>query len=183
MITQLSTTRLILQPWTATELNALFATHSKEKIMQTLGYTTDKEYESQLKKYNDNYELGKRPFINFQLILKDTNETVGYAGFHNWVKEHYRAETGYHILAEQHKQKGLMYEALQHIFPYGFNEMGLHRIEACTATDNTASIALLNKCGFKHEGIMRQHYYMNEMFYDSELFSLMRDELDETQLP
>ena len=141
---QLSTTRLILKPWTAAELNALFSVHSKEEIMQTLGYTTDKEYESQLKKYNDNYELGKRPFINFQLILKDTNETIGYAGFHNWVKEHYRAETGYHILADRHKQKGLMYEAMQLIMAYGFNELELHRIEACTATDNMASIALLH---------------------------------------
>lgn len=144
--------------------------------MQTLGYTTDKEYESQLRKYNDNYELGKRPFINFQLILKHTNETVGYAGFHNWVKEHLRAETGYHMLNDQHKQKGLMHEALQCIFAYGFNGLNLHRIEACTASDNMASIALLNKCGFQQEGVMRQHYYMNEVFYDSVLFSLMRSE-------
>ncbi|MES2689307.1 MAG: GNAT family protein [Bacteroidota bacterium] len=178
MIAQLSTTRLVLKPWTSTELNALFAAHSKAEIMQALGYTTDKEYESQLKKYKDQYDLGKRPFINFQLILKDTHETIGYCGFHNWVKEHFRAEIGYHMLSDRYKQKGLMHEALQCILHYGFDELKLHRVEACTASDNKASIALLHKCGFQQEGLMRQHYYMDNLFYDSVLFSLMRDEFN-----
>lgn len=69
-----------------------------------------------------------------------------------------------------------MSEALLQVLKFGFEELDLHRIQACTAKENEASKRLLHKNGFVQEGILRQDYLVNGIFDDSLCFSLLRPE-------
>jgi ribosomal-protein-alanine N-acetyltransferase len=69
-----------------------------------------------------------------------------------------------------------MTEAVKPILQYGFEQMNLNRIEACTGPENVASIKILQKFGFKQEGYLRQHYYGKDQIYDSLIFSLLKAE-------
>ena len=50
---------------------------------------------------------------------------------------------------------------------YGFETLDLHRIEASVTLDNVASIRLLEKLGFVHEGITRESLLMDDGAYHS----------------
>lgn len=70
-----------------------------------------------------------------------------------------------------------MKEALHEILCYGFDELNLHRIEAITGRENFVSQKLLKDRGFIYEGLLREHYFTNNIYEDSLMFSLMEKEL------
>ena len=54
---------------------------------------------------------------------------------------------------------------------YGFATLGLHRLEATVTPGNAASVALLERNGFRREGLLRGHGYWKGAFQDVELFA------------
>lgn len=96
--------------------------------------------------------------IRWGITLKPHDKVIGTLGFSDF--DHFsRAELGYE-LAIEYQHKGIMSEALKAIIPFGFNEMEMHRIQASVFLENTASIRLLEKLGFKREGILQQYTYV-----------------------
>jgi ribosomal-protein-alanine N-acetyltransferase len=69
-----------------------------------------------------------------------------------------------------------MTEVVPHVVQYGFEEMGLHRIEALVANWNTPSVKLLQKNQFVYEGIVREDYVVNDKNEDSDCYSLLKQE-------
>ena len=59
---------------------------------------------------------------------------------------------------KEHNTKGYTTEALQLVVDFAFRELKLHRIEAGAMLDNIASIRVLEKVGFKKEGIAKRKY-------------------------
>jgi ribosomal-protein-alanine N-acetyltransferase len=110
------------------------------------------------------------------LFEKSTSLYVGNCGFHTWCPEHYRAEIGYDMIDDMHKNKGYMTEALCTIIAYGFNEMKLNRIEALIGPNNIPSLKLLQKFGFTKEGYLREHYCKNGEIQDSIFYALLKSE-------
>lgn len=76
------------------------------------------------------------------------------------------------------RSQGLMTEALHAVIEHGFTKMNLHRIEALVGIENTPSLKLMQKFKFTQEGILRQHYFINDKYEDSVVFSLLREEYD-----
>ena len=75
--------------------------------------------------------------------------------------------------------KGLMSEALEAVLQYGFEEMDLNRVEALTSYENEASIASLIKFGFREEGILKGHYYVDGLAEDSVMYALLKSEFEQ----
>ncbi len=81
---------------------------------------------------------------------------------------------GYSIYDEAHKNKGYMGEALKAVIRYGFEHMGLNRIEALVGPNNGPSLTLIHRMGFLKEGVLREHYVKNGVAEDSVAFALLR---------
>lgn len=58
-------------------------------------------------------------------------------------------------------KKGFMTEALKAALNFSKKELGPHRIQAEVLPENTASLKLLEKLGFRREGLLH-HYLMHE---------------------
>ena len=58
-------------------------------------------------------------------------------------------------LGKNYWRRGLATEAMRLVLKFGFKKLKLHRIHAHTFEKNIASRKVLEKCGFKIEGIMR----------------------------
>jgi ribosomal-protein-alanine N-acetyltransferase len=71
-----------------------------------------------------------------------------------------------------------MSEVLPEVIRYGFTTMKLHRIEAMVGPNNGASLRLMQKFGFRHEGHLKAHYLRNGIYEDSVVFGLLRSEWD-----
>lgn len=87
---------------------------------------------------------------------------------------------GYSIHAD-HWGHGYATDATATMLEFGFRTLGLHRISAAIGPDNAASIQVVNRLGFHHEGRLRDHVFTNGQWRDSELFSLLANEWAATQ--
>lgn len=172
----LETERLILKKITPEMFAQLFATETEAHIKKLLGLHSDAEFTKEKHKSQGGYTTYDRTIVAFLLVRKDNGQTIGRCGFHNWYIDHRKAEIGYALNDDDHKQKGYMTECLKPIIDYGFDVMDLNRIEACIGLSNTASQKLVNKYGFVQEGLLRQHYIKDNDIQDSLIFSLLKHE-------
>jgi ribosomal-protein-alanine N-acetyltransferase len=71
-----------------------------------------------------------------------------------------------------------MGEVLPPVVRYGFQELGLHRMEARVDPENTASIRLVHRLGFREEGRLRERTLLPDgSWTDLAIFGLLAHEL------
>ncbi|MGB5529457.1 MAG: GNAT family N-acetyltransferase [Ignavibacteriaceae bacterium] len=118
----------------------------------------------------------KEDGINWAIIEKHSNSFVGYFGFFRIIPEHCRAEIGY-ALKPEFWGKGYMYETINSMVRFGFENMNLHSVEANVNPLNESSKKVLERIGFKKEAYFRENYLFNNKFLDSIIYSLLRKDL------
>lgn len=97
---------------------------------------------------------------------EEPDRILGSVGLSNIVYGAFQScHLGYQL--DQHEQsKGFMTEAVREIVDYAFNEMGLHRIEANIMPRNKASLRVVEKLGFYHEGLALKYLKINGVWED-----------------
>jgi RimJ/RimL family protein N-acetyltransferase len=86
-----------------------------------------------------------------------------------------RAEIGY-ALGHEHWGQGYMSEALTILLDYAFGALGLRRLEADVDPRNSGSMRVLERLGFRHEGLLRERWKVNGELQDSVLLGLLERE-------
>ena len=172
----LQTDRLLLRKITPNVHRYVHTHFSDADIRSFFALTTDKAYEREMKMFNGGLTTFNKSFLWFHLLDKTTNTHIGWCGYHTWYTDHARAEIGYGLYDDNYKNKGLMTEALRAVLQYGFGEMKLNRVEALLADYNIPSVKLVEKFGFKREGVMRGHYFVDGTAEDSVVYGLLESE-------
>jgi len=72
--------------------------------------------------------------------------------------------------------RGYMSEAVQALVGYGFENIGLNRLYAYHMLRNPATDRVLEKNGFKQEGLLRQRVRKWGIFEDVALWAILRNE-------
>ena len=172
---QLETKRLILRRLQGTDSDALYSILGDEEVTR---YYDDATF-IQVSQANEQIEAWENGFLHRRCIrwgikIKENGAltgTCGYYGIHPW---HMRASIGYE-LGRPYWRQGLMTEALHAIIDLGFRDMNLNRVDALVMPDNIASIRLLEKIGFKNEGLLRGYEnWGSKGFTDLYILSLLR---------
>lgn len=73
---------------------------------------------------------------------------------------------------------GYMSAAVRALVPYCFGPLRLHRVEAACIPNNSASIGLLEKTGFKREGYARGYLCINGAWEDHLLYAQLAEDRD-----
>jgi ribosomal-protein-alanine N-acetyltransferase len=168
----LETPRLNLILFDQEAYDTIFSTYKKEGIMRIFGHQNDEEYELECSRYKGGFSTYNLTIQFFQLVSKETQEVLGWAGYHSWAKQHHRAELFYSLKQDEFKRKGYMSEALEPILAYGKNEMDLYRIEAFVAIDNIPSNRLMAKFGFQKEALLKHRYQFGDEVDTDNMYSL-----------
>nr|WP_276616039.1 GNAT family protein [Paenibacillus timonensis] len=114
--------------------------------------------------------------LRFGIELKEEKKLIGSCGFNVWeLAGAYRGEIGYD-LGREYWGHGYMSEALRMLLAYGYETMGLNRIEALVDPRNNASRRLLKAFGFLEEGLLRQYQWTESGFVDLLMYSLLKKE-------
>ena len=100
---------------------------------------------------------------------------IGTIGYNSWNFYNGRAEICYELMPE-YWRRGIMTKCLTNALSLGFKKMHLHRIEAKCMVHNIASQGILNKMGFKREGILRHYRVIRGKPTDVCLYALLREE-------
>ena len=108
------------------------------------------------------------------LILVDSTPvgTIGFSGL-DWEAD--RAEIGYWIAPDHHRQ-GYGTDATERVVAYGFDQLGLHKIEARVFAFNEPSRRLLESVGFTREGVHRDRIFVDGDYRDTYWYGLLEDE-------
>jgi ribosomal-protein-alanine N-acetyltransferase len=72
--------------------------------------------------------------------------------------------------------RGHMTAAVRAVLPFAFATLRLHRVEAACIPANVASIRLLEKTGFRREGVARQYLCIDGAWQDHLLFARLKDD-------
>jgi ribosomal-protein-alanine N-acetyltransferase len=173
---ELITNRLKLRKITPEVFDYIYQNLSETEQIEFLGLSSKEALETEKSKYRKGLRTYNKTFLYFHIIEKKSGKTIGWCGYHTWYTDHNRAEIGYGLFIESYKRKGFMSEAIVSIIEYGFKQMKLHRIEAFISPQNVASIRLINKLNFTKEGLLREHYFINNRMEDSAIYSLLKSE-------
>lgn len=107
-------------------------------------------------------------------IRNGENQLIGGCGFHDFdPSQPHRAEIGY-WLAKPSWGRGIMTAVVGRMSRHAFEELGLAKITAHVFAFNPASARVLEKCGFREEGLLRRHFVKDGRFIDARLFALLR---------
>jgi RimJ/RimL family protein N-acetyltransferase len=106
-------------------------------------------------------------------------EAIGVVGIKE-IKKNNRSGLLYIVIGEkEYWGKGLGLEAELLTIHYGFKHLNLHRVLGSALENNPASIAVMEKVGFHHDGISRDEYFANGRFYDVHRYSILGHEFYE----
>ncbi len=112
----------------------------------------------------------------FCIVLKKENRVIGSCSFSNFIKANKTAEIGYTI-SSNYWNNGYGREAVLALMDYGFTILGLNSISAQVVTENGASIAILNRLGFKQKEFIENGVSSNEKNYDVYAFEIKKEEI------
>jgi ribosomal-protein-alanine N-acetyltransferase len=133
-------------------------------------------WRQRLARYRDDHGSGTS--AAFFIFEADTDRLAGgitLGNIRHGVSQ--SGQVGYWI-GEPFAGRGLMPEALRLLCRHGFGTLGLHRIEAACIPDNVRSVRVLEKAGFRREGLLRSYLRINGFWQDHYLYSRLADDPD-----
>jgi len=114
--------------------------------------------------------------LSFLARLAATGAIAGVINLSQIFKGNFcSAYLGFYGMAEFAGQ-GLMTEALSLTAQYAFGPLGLHRLEANIQPDNTRSLALVQRAGFRREGYSPKYLRIEGIWRDHERWALLAPE-------
>jgi len=171
---ELQTARLRLRPLSVNDSDAFFDIFSDSETMQYWSGEPISEITEAEKLIQDDLNWSMEgKCIAWGVVLPDSNRLIGKFILFQFSEQNRRAEVGY-ILDRRHWGQGYMSEVMACVLDYAFETLNLHRLEADTDPKNAASLALLEKFGFRREGLFRQRWYVGKEWLDSVMLGLLK---------
>lgn len=110
------------------------------------------------------------------ICLKENDKYIGNIIFENLNFNNASCEIGIMIGDKDEWNKGYATEAYKLAIKYIFEEKRINRIYALVLEENSSSLKLHKKCGFKIEGILRETIYKCGEFKNQVILSLLKNE-------
>ena len=177
----LETDRLILRRMTIQDAQDVFEYSRDPEVARHVLWSAQKELSEakeycryMMKRYRNDEPS------SWGIIDKATGRLVGTIGFMAYSEENNSAEVGY-SLAKWMWNGGYMTEALARVIEYAFEAMDLNRIEAQHELTNPSSGRVMEKCGMRKEGVLRQRLYNKGKYVDVALYAILKEDYDKAK--
>jgi RimJ/RimL family protein N-acetyltransferase len=171
---ELATPRLTLRWMTQDDAAAHFAVFSDPEVVRYLGrgpWTDPAQAVEAIDKTLANYASGAG--LRLAIVLRASGRMIGDACLFHFDDANRRCEAGY-SLARAHWGQGYASEALEALLGYGFDTLGLNRVEADIDPLNLGSGRVLEKLGFLREGYMPERWIVDGVPADTAFYGLLR---------
>ena len=125
--------------------------------------------------YLANHCLAEQP-----LMIEVQNEkgwkAVGDISYINVDQQSRNAELGVFIGDKEFWGKGIGTKAISLMLDYGFKTLNFHRVYLRVFAPNQRGVHCYEKIGFKHEGNMREAYFLDGEYVDVLFMSILKEE-------
>jgi ribosomal-protein-alanine N-acetyltransferase len=116
-------------------------------------------------------------FYSFAVVRKDSGILLGGIAITPTARFR-RAEIGY-WLGIEHWNNGYTTEAARRIVAFGFEQLGLVRIQATCYPRNPASARVMQKIGMAYEGLLQGYSYKDGVQKDIAMYAMLRSDWGE----
>jgi|SRR5579872_5163245 len=171
----LETSRLRLRPLRASDALAIFGYASDPQVTKQVRFVTHRNLHD-TRSFLRHVRQRRSKDCVWGIELKSARRVIGSIGLLDYAPEHHRAELGY-ALHREHWNRGIATEAVRAVINHAMRKLRINRLEAGTYLSNRASQRVLEKCGFKFEGVLRQRELIKGSYRDQRFYSLLRREL------
>lgn len=174
---KLESKRLILRRFKVDDAKCMFNNWaSDEEVTKYLSWPPHKDVvltKAYLEMVIKEYE--EPTMYNWAIELKEIGEVIGSIGVVQHEKEVESVHIGY-TLGKAWWNKGIMSEAFTEVIKFLMEEVGVNRIDARHDTKNPNSGKVMEKCGLKYEGTLRQASRNNQGICDVAWYGLLRED-------
>ena len=118
----------------------------------------------------------REDLVDFGIFLTARDELVGriqLSGISRGPFEN--AYLGYFV-SERHNGRGYATESVRQAVDVAFGELGLHRVQAAVIPRNAASVRVLEKAGFREEGLALRYLQIAGVWEDHKLYAVTAEE-------
>ncbi|MBQ3528511.1 MAG: GNAT family N-acetyltransferase [Clostridia bacterium] len=170
----LYTDRLTLRRMLKSDYDDMFEYCQSRELTKYLTWEAhpDKGYTHKYLTYiQSKYRAGE--FFDWAVIYE--GKMIGTCGFTNIWENHLKAEIGY-VISPKYQNMGIATEAVNKVIEFGFETLGLHRIEAHYMVGNDASRRVMEKAGMTFEGILRDSMYVKGRYVSVGICAILSTE-------
>lgn len=168
--------RLTLRPIAQTDAEAIFSYRSDADTNQYQGWVPQTLDEVRQFINRQTAEFNE-PDTWYQLaiIRNEDQKLIGDIGIHFVGANNRQAELGCTLHKEFHGN-GYAAEAMRAVIHHLFSTLNKHRIFASVDPENTASIRLLERLGFRKEAHHKQSLYFKGKWVDDAVYALLKED-------
>ncbi|MFH9728178.1 GNAT family N-acetyltransferase [Streptomyces sp. NPDC017254] len=128
--------------------------------------STDEEFQAWMRRFEDGTNRG------FLIRVRETGAAAGMVNINSVIRGRYQgASLGYAAFAPS-AGRGYMTEGLTAILRHAFTDLRLHRLEANIQPANKASLAVVQRLGFRYEGLSPAYLYIDGGWRDHERWAI-----------
>ncbi len=166
----LKTKRLLLRPITLQDLEAMYAYTSCENVARYVTWQAHQSLEDTkgfIELIVDGYHQGNHLLWGIEYA----GQLIGTIDFVTINDTHNYAEIGY-VLSEDYWNKGITTEATKRLIDFGFQELGLVRIQARCFEENIGSQKVMEKSGMLFEGLLRKSMLVKGHYQNVKMYAI-----------
>ena len=178
MRTELSNDAVKIRRYCADDIPSLFeaARESTKEMLAWLSWCHPNYTVEESRSFVLSSETAWNEKTRFAFAVFDVSSGLflGGVGLNQINRNHNFANLGYWVRSSQ-TGRGVATAATLLAAEFGFEDLGLNRIEILTATGNAASRRVAEKAGAKREGILRNRLLLHNSPHDAVIYSLISD--------
>lgn len=172
----LDTERLHLRPLALSDAEAMHGIYADPETMRYWSSEPVSQPDDSRRLVQEDLDAAAKGEMAFWAVtLRGSDQALGKCVLLHHSPANRRAEIGY-VLNRRYWGQGLMTEAMQALIRHAFDALDLHRLEADTDPANAASLRLLEKLGFRQEGLFRERWFVYGEWQDSVMLGLLRSD-------
>lgn len=174
---RIETERLLLRRFEARDLVPFMAYRNDPDINRYQGMKslTEEQARAIIRVFGEQRAGIPGEWIQIAIERRDSHQLIGDCGLKIELDEPSQGEIGYR-LSREHQGRGFATEAASAVLEYAFRTLGLHRMAAIVVCENRASIALLERLGFRREGRTIKSFWDGEHWIDDFLYGMLEEE-------
>jgi RimJ/RimL family protein N-acetyltransferase len=170
---------LVLRPFRFSDANGLYcAVHeSLEELKPWMSWATDGYTEMSAREYITIAQARWDEHTFYAFAITRGEEIVGVCTLSSIHSLYRFCNLGYWVRTSCHGQ-GIAGRAAQLVARFGFENLGLIRVEIVIAVGNQASMRVAEKIGAHDEGILLNRMVVGTSIYDAHMYSLLPSDFD-----
>lgn len=174
---KLETSRLVLRPFNINDANCMYNNWANDDNVTK--YLTWKSHQSVevshfvLNEWIKSYD--NKDFYQWAIVLKEINEPIGSISVVKIDERIDKVTVGY-CIGKKWWHKGITSEAFERVIKFLFEEVKVNRIEAYHDPNNENSGKVMEKCGLKYEGTLRQADVNNQGVVDLCMYAILAED-------